>query len=205
MDTGDVKKPVLVLASGSPRRSNLLRMLGIPIEVKTSGVDESVLDQSSPESYTADAAELKARAVANRCSNGTWILAADTTVVLDGRILGKPDSEKHARQMLSLLSGKTHQVITAVSLLRAGTDSADGFMTCTDVTFRVLDRAWIEGYVATGEPMDKAGAYGVQGIGAILVRNINGSYTNVVGLPLDETVDLLSRAGIWRPFDGGGL
>ena len=92
-----------------------------------------------------------------------------------------------------------------MSLQRAGSDFTDGFVSCTDVRFRTLDPEWIRGYLATGEPMDKAGAYGIQGKGAMLVRSINGSYTNVVGLPLSDTVDLLVRAGVWRPFDGGGL
>ncbi len=204
MDPKTPNSHFLVLASASPRRRDLLGMLEIPFRVQTSGVNEKVLDQTSPESYTSDAAELKARAVARLCEPGTWVLGADTTVVLDGQVLGKPQDRAQAQDMLGRLSGRTHEVLTGVCLLCAGKDYQDEFLASTQVTFRKLDPSWIHAYLATGEPMDKAGAYGIQGKGAILVRSINGSYTNVVGLPLSETVDLLERAGVWVPFYGGG-
>ena len=195
--------PPLVLASASPRRRELLRLAGVPHRTETSDVDERLESGETPEAYTARAAARKAAAVADRSGSGTWVLGADTTVVVDGRVLGKPKDEDDGRRMLGLLSGRTHRVLTAVHLCQAGGGPPEALMEETQVTFRALDPAWIDGYLATGEPMDKAGAYGIQGIGAMLVRSISGSYTNVVGLPLSETVDLLARPGVWRPFAGG--
>lgn len=193
----------LVLASASPRRRELLRLAGVPHRTESSQVAERALDGETPEAYTTRAAAQKAAAVAARSPAGTWVLGADTTVVVDGALLGKPQDAADGRRMLALLSGRTHRVLTAVHLRQAGGPEGESLLEETQVTFRALEPAWIDGYLATGEPMDKAGAYGIQGMGAILVRSISGSYTNVVGLPLSETVDLLARAGIWRPFAGG--
>lgn len=193
----------LVLASASPRRRELLRLAGVPHSVQASHADEQRQRGETAEDYTSRAAAQKAGEVANRLEAGTWVLGADTTVVVDGNLLGKPRDADDGRRMLGLLSGRTHRVLTAVHLCQAGGGAGQDLLEETQVTFRDLAPDWIDGYLATGEPMDKAGAYGIQGIGAILVRSISGSYTNVVGLPLGETVDLLARAGVWRPFAGG--
>jgi septum formation protein len=193
----------LVLASASPRRHDLLNLAGVPHRVLTSQIDERREPNETPEGYTRRVARQKANDVAGRCPDGTWVLAADTTVVVEGQVLGKPADAQDGKRMLNLLAGRSHRVLTAVSLMRAGKELADSFLSETQVTLRPLAADWIAGYVQTGEPLDKAGAYGIQGQGAILVQSISGSYTNVVGLPLCETVDMLERAGIFRPFDGG--
>jgi septum formation protein len=137
-------------------------------------------------------------------SPGTWVLAADTSVVLDGAVLGKPEDERDAERMLRLLSGRGHKVLTAVILTQAGGEDPLELLCETSVWFRPLDTATIRRYLSTGEPMDKAGAYGIQGKGAVLVSSIEGSYTNVVGLPLAETVQMLEEARVWRPFPQTG-
>ncbi len=195
---------VVVLASASPRRRALLELAGIPHRVEPSRVDEDRLAAADPAAFTRRAARHKARAVAERSPAGSWVLGADTSVVLDERLLGKPRDVAHGRRMLQQLSGRDHEVLTAVCLQRAGDGRPAELLARTRVSFRTLAPDWIEGYLASGEPMDKAGAYGIQGLGALLVRAIDGSYTNVVGLPLGETVDLLVEREIWRPFGGGG-
>ncbi len=202
MDREDSSVPQgdLVLASASPRRRELLRLAGVPHRVVAGQVDERPRPGEAPEQFTSRAAAQKAEQVAARCPAGTWVLAADTSVVVGDQLLGKPRDRTDGRRMLRLLSGRTHRVLTAVSLTRASTSTSDSLLQETRVTFRPLDRSLIDGYLDTGEPMDKAGAYGIQGMGAMLVRSISGSYTSVVGLPLCETVDMLERAGVWRPF-----
>lgn len=189
----------LVLASGSPRRRDLLAGAGVPFSVQPSGAEEKIISGENAEDFTRRAARMKAQAVAGRLPPGTWILAADTTVVLDGTILGKPDNETDAVRMLRLLSGRSHKVLTAVVLTQAGGDDPLELLCETSVWFRPLDAATIQRYLSTGEPMDKAGAYGIQGRGAMLVSSIEGSYTNVVGLPLAETIQMLAEARVWRP------
>jgi septum formation protein len=193
------EKPILVLASGSPRRRDLLTCAGVPFSVQPSQVEEKTAPGENAEDYTQRAARMKADAVATQKPPGTWILAADTTVVLDGTVLGKPKNEADAAKMLRLLSGRRHRVLTAVVLAQAGGDEPFELLCETSVWFRPLDAATIHEYLATGEPMDKAGAYGIQGRGAMLVSSIEGSYTNVVGLPLAETIQLLAEAQVWRP------
>ena len=193
----------VVLASASPRRRELLTLAGVPHRVIQSGVDERLLPGEGPEDFTQRAAAEKAEAVAQRSAAGTWVLAADTAVVVDEEILGKPLDADDARRMLARLSGRRHRVLTAVNLCRAGEGQTGALLEQTWVLFRPLSTALIEGYLATGEPMDKAGAYGIQGRGAVFVRAIEGSYTNVVGLPLCETVELLERAGVFAPYTGG--
>jgi len=190
----------LVLASGSPRRRAYLDMMGIAHVVLPSGEDEALLEGEPPEEFTLRTARQKAASVAARQPQGTWVLGADTAVVVDDQVLGKPNDLADARRMLHLLSGRGHRVLTAVALWRTGHGLFADFLTQTQVFFRLLSERWLEGYLATGEPMDKAGAYGIQGQGALLVTGITGSYTNVVGLPLAETADLLERAGLYQPF-----
>jgi len=161
--------------------------MGLEVEVRPAELDESVLLGEEPRAYVLRLAEAKARAVAKP---GEVVLAADTTVVLDGEILGKPDDAAHARAMLADLAGRWHEVHTGVALL-----AADGSVRSTVVTSEVelarVDEAFIAWYVDTGEPLDKAGSYGLQGIGAALVRQVRGSVSNVIGLPLAELAELL--------------
>lgn len=193
------KDSVLVLASGSPRRRDLLTCAGVPFSVQPSGAEEKIVSGENAEDFTRRAARMKAQAVAGRLPPGTWILAADTTVVLDGTVLGKPKNEADAARMLRLLSGRSHKVLTAVVLTQAGGDDPLELLCETSVWFRPLDAATIQRYLSTGEPMDKAGSYGIQGRGAMLVSSIEGSYTNVVGLPLAETIQMLAEARVWQP------
>jgi len=183
-----VSLPVLVLASGSPRRRQLLEMLGIPVEVRPSHVPEIPLPGEAPRAYAERLAREKAAAVP-----GPVVLGADTTVVVEGEMLEKPADAADALRMLRRLQGRTHEVITAVALKTAG-----GTLVATDVTavtFRPADDDFLRAYAATGEPMDKAGAYGIQGYGAALVERIEGDFFGVMGLPVRLVLDLLARAG----------
>ena len=195
-----VKDPILVLASKSPRRRDLLTCAGVPFSVQPSRVSEKVAAGENAEDFTQRAARMKAQAVAGNQPPGTWVLAADTTVVLDGSILGKPRDARDAERMLWLLSGRGHRVLTAVVLTRAGDDDPLELLCETSVWFRPLDATTIQSYLSSGESLDKAGAYGIQGQGAMLVSSIEGSYTNVVGLPLAETIQMLEEAGVWQPL-----
>ncbi|AVX36513.1 Maf family protein [Yersinia massiliensis] len=181
----------LYLASGSPRRRELLALLDVPFEVLKTEVEEQRQPEESAQEYVLRLAQDKARAGVMVAPQDLPVLGADTIVVLNGQVLEKPRDAEHAQQILSALSGQQHQVITAVSL----SDRQDvlSVMVVTDVTFRVLSQFEISKYIATGEPMDKAGAYGIQGKGGCFVRSITGSYHAVVGLPLVETHELLSH------------
>ncbi|CNF41967.1 Maf-like protein [Yersinia bercovieri] len=181
----------LYLASGSPRRRELLALLDVPFEVLKTEVEEQRQPEESAQRYVQRLAQDKARAGVEVAPQDLPILGADTIVVLNGQVLEKPRDTAHAQQILSALSGQQHQVITAVSL--ADQQDMLSAMVVTDVTFRVLSQLEISNYIATGEPMDKAGAYGIQGKGGCFVRSINGSYHAVVGLPLVETHELLSN------------
>jgi septum formation protein len=180
----------LVLASASPRRHDLLRSVGLDFEVRPADIDEAVASGEDPIAYVRRLSREKASAVA--AHEGELVLAADTTVEVDGLILGKPTDAADARRMLSLLSARTHRVHTGVTVHR-GT-AADTIVVSTAVTFVALDGATIDWYVGTGEPMDKAGGYAMQGAGGGLVERIDGSVSNVIGLPLAETLNLLRRA-----------
>ena len=182
----------IVLASSSPRRRDLLTQLGLHFEVRAPEVDESPLDGETPESYAERLALAKAAAVAT--DDDELLIAADTVVVIDGQILGKPADAAEAAAMLGLLSDRTHQVVTAVALARAGLVAS----ACdhTLVTFEELTEADIAWYVATGEPLDKAGAYAIQGAGELFVTRIAGSVSNVVGLPLALVRQLATRLGV---------
>ncbi|MCI2106808.1 MAG: Maf family protein [Intestinimonas sp.] len=173
----------LILASGSPRRRLLLQQMGFShFTVLSSDVDEHVDGSVPPGELVKLLSARKAAAVASGAEPDAVILAADTVVALDGLILGKPENRKAARAMLSALSGREHQVYTGFTLRQGGRVLTD----CdeTSVTFRALTAEEISAYVATGEPMDKAGGYGIQGLGALLVKGIRGDYFNVVGLPV---------------------
>jgi len=191
--------PVLVLASASPRRRALLTALGLAVEIDPPEVDESLQPGEAPERYVLRLARAKAETVARR-HPGQLVLGADTAVVQEGHVLGKPRSAEEAVQILTALAGRTHSVLTAVAL--AGTATAERVV-AAQVTFAQASPAALRWYAGTGEPMDKAGAYGVQGIGGFLVETVMGSPTAVVGLPLAETVALLEGAGFPLPWVRG--
>lgn len=184
-------KTALILASGSPRRKELLARTGRTFRVVVSDADEIAPKDMVPVDVAMHNARAKALAVASGQPASATVIGADTIVVLDGRIFGKPVDEHDAHRMLRELSGKTHQVITGVALAHEG--NCETFAEVTDVCFRELSDAEITAYVATGEPLDKAGAYGIQGAAGAFVDHIEGDYDNVVGLPvarLERTLDL---------------
>jgi septum formation protein len=187
--------PQLVLASSSPRRRQLLTMLGIAHVVAPSEIDETPRPGEGPEPYALRLAEEKARAAS---APDALVLGADTTVVIDESILGKPRDEDEAERMLAQLAGRTHRVVSAVALLHR--DRVERAVDVTRVTIRALDAETIRDYVATGEPLDKAGAYAIQGYGAALVERIEGDFFGVMGLPVRLTVELLARFGYRYSF-----
>jgi septum formation protein len=182
----------LILASASPRRAEILRSLGIPFMVRPTDTPEEVLPGETAEAAALRLADEKAASAAAR-DPVTWVLAADTLVFLDGAILGKPRDEEEAREMLARLSGREHGVVTALSL-RRGASPGRTVSTISRVRFAPMTAGEIAWYVATGEPRDKAGAYGVQGLGARFIAEIRGSFTNVMGLPAREVYELLRDA-----------
>jgi septum formation protein len=187
--------PGLILASKSPRRCYLLEQAGIEFSVIPSSFDENSVKLSSPDIYVRQLAESKAGDISEQYPD-SWVIGADTIVLIDGTILGKPGSSTEARTMLKSLSGKTHQVLTGYCICchRIGRLFSEAVK--TDVRFKKLTEKEIDWYINSGEPFDKAGAYGIQGIGMFLVRRINGSYTNVVGLPVCEIVEYLIKENI---------
>jgi septum formation protein len=185
--------PVVCLASVSPRRRELLAQIGVPHQVAAAHVDESHLSGESPREYVLRLARLKATTIRDR-GESLPVLAADTTVILDGVVYGKPADRADALAMLEALSGRSHEVLTAVALARAG--SVTLRVNSSTVLFRNISRPEIEAYWETGEPCDKAGGYAIQGYGAIFVAQLSGSYSGVMGLPLLETAQLLREAGI---------
>lgn len=186
----------LVLASASPRRRALLAELGVPFEVVPSDLPEALTPALPVPAAVAELARAKARAVAGRLAGPLVVLAADTVVVVDGRVLGKPATREEARCMLRALRDRTHEVTTGVALVRVpdGTEAAESVV--TRVTMRAFTDAELEAYLETGEPADKAGAYAVQGAGGRLVAAVEGCYSNVVGLPLTTTARLLRGFGL---------
>ena len=184
------------LASASPRRSELLRQIGVPFEVRPADIKEEQAAGEAPEVYVVRLAAAKAEAVwaAVRDTAPRPVLAADTAVVLDGAVLGKPLDSAEAAQMLERLSGRTHRVLTAVALRSAA--GVDTRLSESEVRFRATTAAERLQYCATGEPFDKAGGYGIQGHAAVFVEELRGSYSGVVGLPLHETAALLTRCGL---------
>ncbi|HEX6098561.1 MAG TPA: Maf family protein [Thermoanaerobaculia bacterium] len=184
-----------ILASASPRRRELLASIGLDFEVRPSHVPEVHQDGEAPEEYVARLSRDKASALA-REHPGRWVIAADTTVLLGDELLEKPVDAADAARMLSTIAGKTHVVYTGVTLQNVERDHHDTRVAESEVRMLPLSADEIEWYVATGEPLDKAGAYAVQGIGAMFIDSIHGSYTNVVGLPLATLFQMLRRAGI---------
>ncbi len=199
----DAKRPAppkavsggLILASASPRRAELLDRMGLSFEILPSGVDESVLPGETPEAHCRRLAVEKAEAVAQQ-RPGAWVLGADTIVVAGRRILGKPRSAPEATAMLTRLSGWSHRVLTGFALLRRDRGFSYAEVVQSSVRFREIAADEVAWYIRSGEPFDKAGAYAVQGRGASFIREIRGSYTGVVGLPLAEVAIALRRAGI---------
>lgn len=186
-------KPVIVLASASPRRAELLEQIGLPFRCAVADVDEAPVDAESPGEYVERLALEKAHAVRGSLGTRLPVLGADTAVVLDNTIFGKPANHEHAREMLECLSGRTHTVLSAVALVDS---RAQVQKSASQVTFRDIGRDEIAAYCRTGEPMGKAGAYAIQGRGAVFVQHLAGSYSGVMGLPLFETAGMLARAGV---------
>lgn len=187
--------PTLVLASASPRRRQLLEMLHLELVVQPADVQEIPLPREAPEAYARRLARDKARAVP-----GALVLGADTIVVLDDEILEKPRDAEDATAMLRRLQGRTHHVVTAICLIADGVERVAHDRTA--VTFRAADEGWLRAYVATGEPLDKAGSYGIQGWGAALVERIEGDFFSVMGLPVRLVLALLAEAGYPYRFEG---
>jgi len=195
----------IVLASASPRRFDLLTQLGLEFEVLPSCLEETLEEGLAPSQVVLRLAEDKARAVASLekiLAEPSLVLGADTIVVLNGQILGKPSSRADAIEMLSALSGKRHDVYTGVSIVRTMKGSPEPTRTLSSryeissVYFRKIERAEIEAYVRTPEPMDKAGSYALQGLGSAFVERIEGCYTNIIGLPIPLTVQMTRQAGV---------
>jgi septum formation protein len=194
------RPPRVILASASPRRRELLALVGIAHDVRPAAIDESLRPGETPMGHAERLARAKAHAVAEREPDAV-VIAADTIVVVDGDILGKPRGVEEAAEMLRRLSARTHTVYTATAVARgARTESAVETVT---VTFRALTGEEIDQYVATGEPLDKAGAYGIQGYGATIVERVEGDYFSVMGLGLRRLVELLARVGVQYGFGAG--
>src|ERR1051325_763703 len=178
----------LVLASGSPRRAEILERAGWPHEILVAGIDETVLPNEEPAAYVQRLARSKAEAVASRLSEGL-VLGADTTVVVANQILGQPEDEADARRMLSLLNAKWHEVLTGVAVVRVGGEIRVAYER-TRVRFAEMSEREIDWYIATGEPFGKAGAYGIQGKASLFIEEIEGDYFNIMGLPIRLVYEL---------------
>ena len=189
--------PRVILASQSPRRRELLTLVGIPHEVRPADINEDYLPHEQPRAHCERLAREKAEAV-SRDEPDAIVIGSDTIVVIDGDVLGKPRDAAHAEAMLARLSGRTHTVMTAVAVYWRGGELSD--VEEVDVTFHPLDSRHIRAYVATGEPMDKAGAYGIQGYGATIVARVDGDYFAVMGLPLQRMVRLMEAMGLRYAF-----
>ncbi len=202
----DLPPPDIVLASASPRRATLLRQIGLAFRIHPSTLDEdgeAPLQGEPPEAFAVRLALSKAMEVAKRLGQGL-VIGADTVVICDDRILGKPPDRAEAQASLLLLAGRTHRVITGVAVVEAKTGRAEVDTATTSVRMRSFDAEEAARYVASGEPLDKAGAYGIQGQGALLVEEIQGDYFNVVGLPLVLLARLLGRFGVSPWGEGVG-
>jgi septum formation protein len=192
----------LILASKSPRRYELLKRVGLDFEVVPSRVIENFVQTESPQEHVLRLAEAKAREVASECPN-RWVVAADTIVYINGSILGKPKNGEEAIEMLHRLSGQEHWVLTGFFVCHLRKGKSDKEAVQTAVRMKGLTAAEIEWYVKTGEPFDKAGGYAIQGIGSFMIESIHGSYTNVVGLPVCELIQMLNRLGAIEIADDG--
>jgi septum formation protein len=191
----------LILASKSPRRHYLLKQAGLVFDVLPSDIDESTVSATDPVAYVQTLARAKAEEISGRHSE-SWVIGADTIVLIDDTILGKPQGQSAARSMLQRLSGQTHQVYTGFTICCRDSGRQITDAVCTDVTFKNLSEDEIEWYITSDEPFDKAGAYAIQGLGTFLVKRINGSYTNVVGLPVCEVIEILIKEKIIRMDNG---
>jgi septum formation protein len=189
---------MLILASASPRRRELLAGAGLAFEVVPANVDETMRPGETPEEHVERLAREKAGAVAGRLAPAPMrlVLGSDTVVVLDGEVLGKPRDAAHAEALLARLAGRTHRVLTGVAVAASGGPALRSRVVESRVRMRTASTAEIRAYVATGEPLDKAGAYALQGEGRRFVASVEGSETNVIGLPLEETLALLRAAGL---------
>lgn len=196
--------PTIVLASASPRRKELLERVGVLCAVVPSHINEDYISGESPQEHVLRLAREKALEIAGRSDvGGRWFIGSDTVVLRDETILGKPLDAADAAAMLASLSGRSHVVLTGFAIHDREKGTTVSEVVSTAVRFKELTAAEISGYIATGEPFDKAGAYAIQGIGAFMIQAINGSYTNVVGLPLCEVVDALEHLGAVKLFAPG--
>ena len=182
----------LILASASPRRSEILRGLGLGFEIEPADIDESRLSDEAAEIYVERIARSKAD---NRRRPGTLTIAADTIVVIDDSVLGKPESPEDAKRMLARLAGREHEVLTAVAVLDANSGALRSSVERSKVRIAAMSLSEINWYVATGEPLDKAGAYAIQGLGSLFVESVEGNYANIVGLPVPTLYRLVAELG----------
>jgi septum formation protein len=189
--------PSVILASQSPRRRELLTLVGIPHTVRPADIDEAYLPGEKPAAHAERLAREKAAVIA-RDEPDAVVIGSDTIVVVDGEVLGKPRDEQHAAEMLARLSGRSHVVMTAVAVMWRGVELSA--VEEVGVTFHPLDAETVVAYIATGEPMDKAGAYGIQGYGATIVKRVDGDYFAVMGLPLQRLVRLMGQLGLGYRF-----
>ncbi|MCM2250448.1 MAG: Maf family protein [Geothrix sp.] len=189
----------LILASSSPRRRHWLEAMRIPFEIQTPQVDETPLLDEEPGDLVLRLAELKAEVVARR-NPGRWVMAADTTVAVDHHTLNKPEDVEDAVRMLTLIQGRAHQVHTGFCLQK--NDLTHSFVDTAQVVFRPLTEAQIRWYIATREPMDKAGSYAIQGIGALFIEGVEGSFSTVMGLPVERMGALFLQLGLLKPWMG---
>ena len=185
----------LILASRSPRRKHLLEQAGLKFSVIASNFDESSVAMSDPAAYVRALAESKALDISQKHPE-SWVIGADTIVLIDNQILGKPGSKEEGKEMLRRLSGKSHQVLTGYCICCKAKKQLFSETVKTEVRFKILRAEEINWYIETGESFDKAGAYAIQGLGSFLVKSIAGSYTNVVGLPVCEVMDFLIKQGV---------
>lgn len=190
--------PHVILASASPRRRELLALIGIAHDVRPADIDESRRPGETPAGYCERLAREKSAAMVRGANDDAIVIGSDTIVVVDDEVLGKPRDGDDARRMLAMLSGRSHTVLTAVAVARGGRVASG--VESVQVTFRTLDAEEIGAYIATREPMDKAGAYGIQGFGATIVERIEGDYFAVMGLPLGRLVRLLPSVGVRYAF-----
>lgn len=197
----------IILASQSPRRQELLKKLDLPFRVRISPIDEEIYRGEDPRLYVLRMAETKAAVVAEK-EEKALVIGADTIVLLDGQILGKPKDQDDAAKILEKIQGRKHLVLTGVSLNKRNNEKTISFVEETEVDFAPMTRAEIQTYIATGQPLDKAGAYGIQDRGALFVRGISGSYYNVMGLPLRriyEEINILIEGEVIEEKDHEGL
>jgi septum formation protein len=200
MEKNNSKKMQLILGSGSPRRKELLGYLGVPFNILTADLEEHS-DLGIPSAFAIDISEQKGKAVLDSIEDPseTLVISSDTIVVLEDKIYGKPKDRENAKEMLLELSGQTHEVITAVSFFTSSLKHS--FYESTKVTFEDIDPILLEGYLDTGESLDKAGAYGIQGSSLFFISRIEGSYSNVVGFPLDRVLFELKEKGYWTKLN----